>query len=79
MRVLSRLPAWGLSETLTPFFGALRRVGPATTFTFTAVNQNGGTCMDVPYGSSGEGVQLVPQSCDGGAGQTFPPAPSGEQ
>jgi len=40
-------------------------------FTSTAVNSNGGNCMDVPNSSSSNGAQLVQYGCNSGTNQTF--------
>ncbi|MBT2232169.1 RICIN domain-containing protein [Nonomuraea sp. NEAU-A123] len=47
----------------------------ATTFTSTAVNQNGGNCLTLPNSSTTNGVQLTQATCNGGANQnlTFTP------
>ncbi|WP_158647453.1 ricin-type beta-trefoil lectin domain protein [Actinoplanes sp. ATCC 53533] len=44
--------------------------GPRT-FTSTAVNQNGGNCMDVPAGGTEDGVKLIQWTCNGGGNQSF--------
>src|SRR6266540_5250551 len=41
----------------------------AVTFTSTAVNQNGGNCLNVP--NANNGTQLVLASCNGAASQTL--------
>lgn len=46
-------------------------VHAATAFTSTAVNQNGGNCLDLPGGSAADGVQLIQWACHGGGNQTF--------
>ncbi|MER6415030.1 RICIN domain-containing protein [Streptomyces humidus] len=43
----------------------------ATAFTSVAVNRNGGNCLDVPGGSTADGIQLIQWSCHGEANQTF--------
>jgi hypothetical protein len=40
-------------------------------FASTAVNQNGGNCMDVSGGGTGDGVPIIQWSCHGGANQSF--------
>jgi hypothetical protein len=52
-------------------------VHAATAFTSTAVNQNGGNCLDVPGGSTADGVQLIQWACHGGGNQTFTFTPVG--
>ncbi|MFI5877135.1 RICIN domain-containing protein [Streptomyces sp. NPDC051445] len=49
----------------------------ATAFTSTAVNRNGGNCLDVPGGSTADGAQLIQWSCHGQANQTFTFTPVG--
>ncbi|MFG1809552.1 RICIN domain-containing protein [Streptomyces sp. NPDC049040] len=54
--------------------GAVAAASPAlaaTAFTSTAVDQNGGNCLDLPNGSTANGVQLIQWSCNGGANQAF--------
>jgi len=46
-------------------------VHAATAFTSTAVDQNGGNCLDVPGSSTADGVQLIQWPCHGGGNQTF--------
>ncbi|MEV0350700.1 RICIN domain-containing protein [Nonomuraea sp. NPDC050680] len=43
----------------------------ATTFTSTAVNQNGANCLTLPNSSTTNGVQLTQASCNGGGNQSF--------
>lgn len=40
-------------------------------FSSTAVNQNGGNCVDLPNSSANNGVQLVQYGCNGGSNQNF--------
>lgn len=40
-------------------------------FTSTAVNQNGGNCMNLPNNSTANGVQLTQLGCSSGANQNF--------
>lgn len=49
----------------------------ATGFTSTAVNQNGGNCLDVPGSSTPDGVQLIQWACHGGGNQAFAFTPVG--
>lgn len=49
----------------------------ATAFTSTAVNQNGGNCLDLPSSSTADGVQLIQWACNGGGNQTFTFTPVG--
>lgn len=41
------------------------------TFSSTAVNQNGGNCLDLPNSSTTNGIQLLQYSCNSGANQRF--------
>lgn len=43
----------------------------AVQFTSTAVNSNGGNCMDLPNGQTGNGVQLRQWTCNSAAPQNF--------
>ncbi|MFF1547034.1 RICIN domain-containing protein [Streptomyces sp. NPDC058291] len=52
-------------------------VHAATAFSSTAVNRNGGNCLDVPGSSTAEGVQLIQWACHGEANQTFAFTPVG--
>ncbi|WP_027345122.1 family 43 glycosylhydrolase [Hamadaea tsunoensis] len=40
-------------------------------FTSTAVNTNGGNCMDLPNGANTNGLQLVQYACNAGTNQNF--------
>lgn len=43
----------------------------AGAFSSTAVNRNGGNCLDLPNGSTVNGTQLIQWSCNSGANQSF--------
>ncbi|WP_027345215.1 RICIN domain-containing protein [Hamadaea tsunoensis] len=43
----------------------------AAAFTSTAVNGNGGNCLDLPNGSTANGTQLIQWGCNGGTNQSF--------
>lgn len=55
----------------TPLLGASAAHAAPVTFASTAVNTNGGNCMDVPNSQSGNGVQLVQYGCNSGANQNY--------
>ncbi|KAF3469747.1 pectate lyase [Streptomyces sp. Tu 3180] len=46
--------------------------------TYRLVNAAGGTCLEVPSGSTADGVQLALAACDGGADQSWELAGSGD-
>lgn len=57
--------------TVAATFVAPQSATALVTFTSTAVNQNGGNCMDVPNSAATNGLQLVQYGCNSGANQNF--------
>ncbi|MEU3782942.1 RICIN domain-containing protein [Streptomyces sp900129855] len=78
-RFLSLWPAV-LAVLIGSVMGTVASAPPvhaATAFTSTAVNQNGGNCLDVPGSSTADGIQLIQWACHGEANQTFTFTPVG--
>ncbi|MEV0401134.1 RICIN domain-containing protein [Actinoallomurus sp. NPDC050550] len=70
-RVLFQLSA-ALLLTTVPSISSTAEA--AVSFSSTVVNQNGGNCMDVPWGTSDD-IQLIQWSCNQGTNQSFTFAP----
>ncbi|WP_433174761.1 family 43 glycosylhydrolase [Actinoallomurus sp. CA-150999] len=70
-RVLFQLSA---ALLLTTALSPTSSAEAAVSFSSTVVNQNGGNCMDVPWGTSDD-IQLIQWSCNQGTNQSFTFAP----
>ncbi|MER6788067.1 RICIN domain-containing protein [Streptomyces sp. NPDC000658] len=78
-RFLSLWPAL-FAVLIGSVMGAVALAPPAraaTAFTSTAVNRNGGNCLDVPGSSNADGIQLIQWACHGEANQSFTFTPVG--
>lgn len=72
LRRPSRLFAIATAVTLLPLVFVASPVQAApVTFSSTAVNQNGGNCIDLPNSQTANGVQLVQYGCNSGSNQNF--------
>jgi GH43 family beta-xylosidase len=69
--VRSRLALLSAALIVAATLAAPSPAAAIVTFTSTAVNQNGGNCMNVPNGANTNGLQLVQLACSSAASQNF--------